>query len=102
MSLEENLKKEIEQDDIKFKIKIKHNKIMKKRLLPAHIYCEMKAKKKCDYCHKKLTKPPEIHHKIPIRAGGSNKEENLMGLCKICHERLDLENEIKYPLDEVL
>lgn len=35
----------------------------------------------------RLTPATEVHHIIPVRDGGSDAEENLLGLCKSCHSR---------------
>ena len=60
----------------------------KNRFIPTGIYHELKLKKKCDQCKKKV-KGLKIHHKIPISKGGSNERNNLMAVCKECHEILD-------------
>lgn len=47
----------------------------------------------CEQCKKngKLTQAQEVHHILPLSQGGSNKEENLMALCKPCHSRITAE-----------
>ena len=43
----------------------------------------------CAECEKagRLTPATEIHHIIPLAQGGTDRDENLMGLCKSCHSR---------------
>jgi len=48
----------------------------------------------CRSCRKKNTKL-EVHH-IESRKTGSNRPENLVTLCNICHEKITLGKEIKY------
>jgi len=47
----------------------------------------------CAECQKagRLTPATETHHIIPAAAGGSDRDENLMGLCKPCHSRITME-----------
>lgn len=52
---------------------------------------ELKAKRECEECNKKMKHPPEIHHVIPVCKGGSNERNNLMAVCKDCHKKLDEE-----------
>jgi len=61
----------------------------KGRFISNDIYKELKARRRCDVCGNKTKGPPEIHHKIPVRHGGSNDHENLMALCHGCHMLLD-------------
>ncbi len=37
-----------------------------------------------------LTPAVEVHHVIPVAAGGSDMGKNLMALCKSCHSRISL------------
>ena len=30
----------------------------------------------------------QVHHKVSLRQGGSNEDDNLMSLCKSCHSRI--------------
>lgn len=76
-------------------VKIKPSRLKgykrKGRQIEQLLYEKLKAKKTCDYCGKPMyNKIPEIHHKIAISQGGSNKEENLMAVHKKCHEKLDI------------
>ena len=47
----------------------------------------------CEACIKKgiYTKTEEIHHKQPLREGGTHDKENLMALCKSCHAKIHAE-----------
>jgi len=46
----------------------------------------------CVECEKvgRLTPATETHHKTPVTEGGSDRDENLMALCKPCHSRFTL------------
>jgi hypothetical protein len=67
----------------------------KERLIEPALYRKLKAKKKCDQCGTKFSgRIPRIHHKIAHEVGGSNTEENLMAVCKRCHDKLDGEQEM--------
>lgn len=48
----------------------------------SHPYCEL--------CYQKgiMVEAEEIHHKIPLREGGTNDPSNLIALCKSCHSRI--------------
>jgi len=67
----------------------------KGRQIDQFVYERLKRKTKCDHCGEKLNKIPEIHHKIAISHGGSNKEENLMAVHKKCHEKLDIKQGVR-------
>jgi hypothetical protein len=41
----------------------------------------------CERCRSE--KDLQVHHKIPVIAGGSHEESNLVVLCKKCHKDLD-------------
>ena len=47
----------------------------------------------CERCLEKgrFTPVDEVHHIIPVSQGGTNKENNLMSLCKSCHNKIHLE-----------
>ena len=70
----------------------------KDRLIDPALYKELKSRKKCDRCRKNFSgRVPEIHHKIPVHPKngsipGTNDRNNLMSVCKKCHEILDIEN----------
>lgn len=59
------------------------------RLLEKELYHKLKSKRQCERCKKNFDTPLEIHHKIPLSRGGTNKKGNLMVLCKECHIIVD-------------
>ena len=53
---------------------------------------------KCMVCGRDGEKYPlEIHHIFPVRAGGTNKIDNLVLLCRLCHKKAN-----KYGNEEKL
>lgn len=44
----------------------------------------------CEMCKRKglVTPAEEVHHIKPLAQGGTNDEENLMSLCKVCHSEI--------------
>ena len=44
----------------------------------------------CEVCKRngKLTPAEEVHHIKPLSQGGTNAEDNLMSLCKVCHSEI--------------
>lgn len=44
----------------------------------------------CERCQKagKLTPAEEVHHIVPLAAGGTHDERNLMALCTSCHSEI--------------
>jgi len=46
----------------------------------------------CAECQKvgRLTPAVESHHIIPVEDGGSDRDDNLLPLCKSCHSRISL------------
>ena len=44
----------------------------------------------CEECIKvgKMTPAAEVHHKTPISQGGTHARENLMSLCRSCHNKI--------------
>lgn len=44
----------------------------------------------CAVCqqHGHLTPTQEVHHTVPLSAGGTHDPKNLMALCKPCHSRI--------------
>ena len=47
----------------------------------------------CEECLKqdRLTPSKEVHHIVPLKNGGTNREDNLMALCKSCHSKITAE-----------
>ena len=47
----------------------------------------------CELCLKEgiFTKATEVHHIVPISAGGTHSSGNLMCLCRACHKKMDKE-----------
>ena len=47
----------------------------------------------CEECKKdgRLTLATEVHHILPLGHGGTNREDNLMALCKPCHSRITVQ-----------
>lgn len=44
----------------------------------------------CEQCQKegRLTPVDEVHHIVPVNEGGRNEWDNLMSLCKSCHQKM--------------
>ena len=44
----------------------------------------------CTHCEQQgIARPAkEVHHKLELRRGGTNEDDNLQSLCKSCHSRL--------------
>ncbi len=47
----------------------------------------------CEQCQRegKLTPAVEVHHKLPVSQGGQHVHDNLMSLCRSCHNKMHLE-----------
>lgn len=47
----------------------------------------------CECCQSdgKITPAKEVHHKLPVSQGGQHNKENLMSLCRSCHNKIHLE-----------
>jgi len=58
--------------------------------------------KQCEVCGN--TQNLEIHHKVPLCFGGSNKRANLQVLCKTCHEKSpeDIPDSVSLDLTKML
>jgi hypothetical protein len=56
----------------------------------------------CEVCSKKFKdyKEPEYHHKIRYADGGASNIDNIMVLCKTCHDRIHSRVPIELPKDE--
>jgi len=59
-------------------------------------------KTKCELCGKSFKdyKEPEYHHKIMHIKGGKSELENIMVLCKECHDKIHGTEEIELPSEE--
>lgn len=55
------------------------------RYVQKHPFCEECLK------HGRYVAVEEVHHIVPLSAGGTNDESNLMSLCRSCHEKMHLE-----------
>lgn len=47
----------------------------------------------CEKClvEGRSTLAEEVHHKIPVKRGGTHDESNLMSLCQSCHTKIHIE-----------
>ncbi len=47
----------------------------------------------CEICNEngRLTPADEVHHILPISQGGMHDKNNLMALCKSCHNKIHLD-----------
>lgn len=47
----------------------------------------------CEQCLKegRLRAMDEVHHIVPVKKGGTDAEENLMSLCRSCHNKIHVE-----------
>lgn len=61
-------------------------KKIRKRYITLHPLCE-----EC-LMEGRSTLATEVHHKVPLAAGGTNDEKNLESVCKACHSRIHLKN----------
>lgn len=50
----------------------------------------IKAHPLCEECKRngRLVPSEEVHHIVPLSEGGTNKQHNLMALCKSCHSAI--------------
>jgi len=71
--------------------KIAGEKAVKHRYISSVDYTFFKYKKHCQKCKQELIGRPEIHHRVAVCDGGSNKRNNLIAVCKKCHKELDME-----------
>jgi len=61
------------------------------RVINPTLYHKLKQTKKCGECGRTRDgkKRFEIHHKVSIKNGGKNTEDNLVAVCRMCHKKLD-------------
>ena len=47
----------------------------------------------CEHCLKegRLTSVDEVHHILPVSRGGKSTPDNLMSLCRSCHNKIHIE-----------
>lgn len=47
----------------------------------------------CEVClrENRLVPVQEVHHILPVSRGGTHSEDNLMSLCRSCHEKIHRE-----------
>ena len=62
----------------------------KGRYIPSKIYQELKSKKYCGKCGKKRKDRErfQIHHIKEVSKGGKNTRDNLIAICKSCHNKI--------------
>lgn len=59
------------------------------RYIPHQLYKEIKNRKKCKLCGKKVYKKKlQIHHKVSLSQGGKSDYQNCIGVCKECHKKI--------------
>lgn len=69
-------------------IKKKYGRVWKRirdSYVKEHPFCE-----KC-YANGKLTPVDEVHHIVPVSKGGTHDKNNLMSLCRSCHNKIHFE-----------
>lgn len=57
-------------------------KRIRDRYYVAHPYCE-----RC-YAEGRMTPAEEVHHILPVSKGGRHTDDNLMSLCRSCHNKI--------------
>jgi len=57
-------------------------KRIRDRYYSAHPYCE-----RC-YAEGCMTPAEEVHHILPVSKGGRHTDDNLMSLCRSCHNKI--------------
>lgn len=62
-------------------------------------YKYAKAHPLCERCLKesRITPMEEVHHILPVNRGGTNAVENLMSVCRSCHNKIHIELGDRYP-----
>lgn len=60
-------------------------KRIRDRYVASHPLCEM--------CQRegRLVPVEEVHHKLPVSKGGTHSRDNLMSLCRSCHNKIHIE-----------
>lgn len=51
----------------------------------------------CEDCEKqgRIVPLDEVHHIVPLKLGGTNDDENLISLCKSCHQKRELQTGLR-------
>ena len=65
---------------------------------------QLAAEPLCEVCRLegRVTPAREVHHIMPLTAGGTHDPANLMSLCKPCHSRITLAESRRHtPLGEI-
>ena len=57
-------------------------KRIRDRYYAVHPYCE-----RC-YAEGRMTPAEEVHHILPVSKGGRHTDDNLMSLCRSCHNKV--------------
>ena len=57
---------------------------IRKNYVSTHPFCEMCLKNGV------MTPVAEVHHRIPLSQGGTNKADNLVSLCRSCHNKVHI------------
>lgn len=57
-------------------------KRIRDRYYATHPYCE-----RC-YVEGRMTPTEEVHHILPVSKGGQHTDDNLMSLCRSCHNKI--------------
>lgn len=60
-------------------------KRIRDRYIKAHPLCE-----ECEK-HGRLTTAEEVHHILPLSRGGTHDTDNLLSLCRSCHNKAHIE-----------
>jgi len=66
-------------------------KKIRARYVKAHPLCE-----RC-LAEGRITPVEEVHHILPVNRGGTNDENNLMSLCRSCHNKIHIELGDRHP-----
>ena len=63
-----------------------YEKYNRDKYVSTHPFCEV-----C-YANGILVETEEVHHKKPLREGGTHDRDNLIALCKSCHSSIHAKN----------
>jgi 5-methylcytosine-specific restriction protein A len=79
-----------ERDPLTVKRYDSHWKKIRAAYLTTHPCCENVSE------HKTLTPATLVHHRLPLKLGGTHDVSNLMALCVNCHERIHSERKERF------